>query len=87
MAETDSGRGTISGVNQPADSLTITLSPAKLAALLAHTSQHVSTMDVAGADDAAGVAAFRRRVLEKLATWGRRAGVAHAEAFKLIEDL
>jgi LmbE family N-acetylglucosaminyl deacetylase len=59
---------------------------AKLAALLAHASQHESTMAMtaAGGDEEA---TFRRRVLDRLATWGRQVGSAHAEAFKLIGDL
>jgi hypothetical protein len=37
-------------------------------------------------DDAADEEArFRRRVLDKLATWGRQIGTEHAEAFKLLE--
>ena len=60
---------------------------AKLAALLAHATQLLSTMDIADAGDTEAVSRFRRRVLERLATWGRQAGVAHAEAFKLIADL
>lgn len=59
----------------------------KLAALLAHTSQLRSTMDVDDPADGEAVDRFRRRVLEKLATWGRQLGVAHAEAFKAILDL
>jgi LmbE family N-acetylglucosaminyl deacetylase len=57
---------------------------AKLDALLAHETQHVSTMDIdgAGTEDR-----FRKRVLDALATWGRQIGVAHAEAFKLLDDL
>ena len=41
------------------------------------------------ADAASGdeVARFRRRVLDHLASWGRQAGVAHAEAFKLLDSL
>jgi LmbE family N-acetylglucosaminyl deacetylase len=59
---------------------------AKLAALLAHASQHESTMAMtaAGGDEEE---VFRRRVLDRLATWGRQIGVAHAEAFKLFADL
>jgi LmbE family N-acetylglucosaminyl deacetylase len=60
---------------------------AKLDALLAHATQLHSTMDVPDPTDGAAVARFRRRVLDKLATWGRQAGVAHAEAFKLLDDL
>jgi LmbE family N-acetylglucosaminyl deacetylase len=61
----------------------------KLAALLAHASQHESTMAITGSSDAAAaeVEQFRRRVLDRLATWGRQVGVAHAEAFKLLDDL
>ena len=50
----------------------------KLEALLAHASQHESTM---GALDA-----FGERVRTKLAAWGARAGVAHAEAFKRVDE-
>jgi len=57
----------------------------KLDALLAHESQLLSTMDVAHAGDGAGVERFRRRVLDRLATWGRQVGVAHAEAFRLLD--
>ena len=40
----------------------------------------------ADAQDAADeTARFRRRVLEKLATWGTEIGAAHAEAFKLVD--
>lgn len=60
---------------------------AKLDALLAHESQWLSTMEVADPGDAAGVDRFRRRVLERLAEWGRQAGVAHAEAFTVIDAL
>jgi LmbE family N-acetylglucosaminyl deacetylase len=60
---------------------------AKLDALLAHASQHRSTMDIVDAADGDAVGAFRRRVLDKLATWGRQAGVAHAEAFRLLDHL
>lgn len=57
---------------------------AKLDALLAHESQHLSTMDIGTAGDAGR---FRARVLDRLAVWGRQVGVAHAEAFKLLDDL
>lgn len=59
---------------------------AKLAALLAHASQHESTMAITDqGDPAAEEATFRRRVLEKLAVWGRQIGTEHAEAFKHLE--
>jgi LmbE family N-acetylglucosaminyl deacetylase len=61
---------------------------AKLEALLAHATQHESTMAIGGGAEAGEEAArFRRRVLERLATWGAEVGVAHAEAFRLIADL
>ncbi|MBA2496497.1 MAG: PIG-L family deacetylase [Acidimicrobiia bacterium] len=63
---------------------------AKLAALLAHASQHRSTMGIDAADPAAAIAAeadFRTRVLDRLAICGLAVGVAHAEAFKRIDDL
>ena len=58
---------------------------AKIAALLAHASQLRSTMAVDDATDVAAVARFRRRVLDRLAEWGRQVGVAHAEAFKHLD--
>jgi LmbE family N-acetylglucosaminyl deacetylase len=60
---------------------------AKLCALLAHASQLRSTMQVDDASDVEAVERFRRRVLERLATWGRQAGVAHAEAFRLLDQV
>jgi len=62
---------------------------AKLAALEAHASQFRSTMGVdRDADDAPEqLDRFRRRVLDRLATHGRRAGVAYAEAFHRMDDL
>jgi LmbE family N-acetylglucosaminyl deacetylase len=58
---------------------------AKLTALLAHASQLRSTMAVDDPTDVAAVARFRRRVLDRLAEWGRQVGVAHAEAFKRLD--
>jgi len=62
---------------------------AKLAALACHESQLRSTMDIeTGADDEqAQRDRFERRVLDRLATFGRRIGVAHGEGFKLIAEL
>ena len=62
---------------------------AKLAALLCHTSQLRSTMDiVVGApDEAEQRARFDRRVRDRLAAFGRQAGVACGEGFKRIDDL
>jgi LmbE family N-acetylglucosaminyl deacetylase len=62
---------------------------AKLAALLCHESQLRSTMaiEVGTPEEDAQRAAFRRRVLDRLATFGRRAGFAYAEGFKLLAEL
>jgi len=62
---------------------------AKLAALLEHRSQLRSTMhiEVGSAEEEAQRDRFRRRVLDRLATFGRRVGVAHGEGFKRIDDL
>lgn len=59
----------------------------KIAALLEHRSQLRSTMGVDGGEDADGLERFRRRVLDRLAAWGARIGVAHAEAFRAITEL
>lgn len=53
----------------------------KLAALLAHTSQFRSTMHIDDASSDAEVAAFRRRVTERLAEHGG------GEPFRLLRDL
>jgi LmbE family N-acetylglucosaminyl deacetylase len=58
--------------------------PAKLAALEAHASQFESTMK---ATDELQLEAFRKRVRERLATHGRRTGVAAAELFRIVPDL
>jgi LmbE family N-acetylglucosaminyl deacetylase len=58
---------------------------AKIAALLEHRSQLRSTMDIDDPADEAQVERFRRHVLDRLAGWGARIGVEHAEAFKLID--
>ena len=58
---------------------------AKLAALLAHASQLRSTMAVDDPTDLVAVDRFRRRVTDRLAEWGRQAGVAAAEAFKHVD--
>jgi LmbE family N-acetylglucosaminyl deacetylase len=60
---------------------------AKLAALLAHATQHETTMDITSPGASDEEATFRRRVLDRLSSWGRQIGVAHAEAFKLLDDL
>jgi LmbE family N-acetylglucosaminyl deacetylase len=60
---------------------------AKIAALLEHRSQLRSTMDIDDPGDEAQVDRFRRHVLDRLAEWGARIGVGHAEAFKRIDRL
>lgn len=61
----------------------------KLAALLEHRTQLRSTMhiEIGSDDEDAQREHFRRRVLDRLATFGRTAGVAHGEGFKRIADL
>lgn len=61
----------------------------KLAALYEHRSQLRSTMGIeaGSAEEAAQRASFERRVRDRLATFGRRAGLGAAEAFKLLADL
>ncbi|MEY2421603.1 MAG: hypothetical protein QOI95_1670 [Acidimicrobiaceae bacterium] len=62
---------------------------AKLAALVEHRTQLRSTMHIeVGADDEDEQRErFRRRVLDRLATFGRTVGVAFGEGFKRIDDL
>jgi LmbE family N-acetylglucosaminyl deacetylase len=60
---------------------------AKVDALLEHRSQLRSTMDIDDPGDEAQVERFRRRVSDRLAAWGARIGVVHAEAFKLVDSL
>jgi LmbE family N-acetylglucosaminyl deacetylase len=59
----------------------------KLAALLEHRSQFRSTMRIDDPDAEDEVAAFRRRIVERLAEQGAVAGVALGEAFKLMTKL
>jgi LmbE family N-acetylglucosaminyl deacetylase len=59
----------------------------KVAALLAHRSQHRSTMDIEDPADDRQVDRFRRRVADKAADHGRAVGVAYGEQFKAIRDL
>ncbi len=58
---------------------------AKVRALLAHESQFRSTHGIGPEDDGTDLAAFRSRVLDTCRTAGRRAGLAHGEAFKRVE--
>ena len=62
---------------------------AKLAALVEHRTQLRSTMhiEVGAADEEEQRERFRRRVLDRLAAFGRTAGVAFGEGFKRIDDL
>jgi len=62
-------------------------SDTKIAALLEHRSQHRSTMHIGPDDDGAQLAAFRRKVIDRLAEGGAKVGVEHAELFKAIADL
>jgi LmbE family N-acetylglucosaminyl deacetylase len=60
---------------------------AKVAALLEHRSQWLTTHDISDPTDQAQLDRFRRHVTDDLATHGARIGVAHGEAFKVIADL
>jgi LmbE family N-acetylglucosaminyl deacetylase len=60
---------------------------AKIAALLAHESQHESTMIISETDDGSEAAAFAERVRAEAAEQGALAGVAWGEAFKLAPGL
>ncbi|MGH9246234.1 MAG: PIG-L deacetylase family protein [Acidimicrobiales bacterium] len=60
---------------------------AKLAALEAHVSQFRSTMNITDAESGQERDRFRRRVLDRLAEFGRRAGLAHGEGFKRLDRL
>ncbi|MFN8041378.1 MAG: PIG-L deacetylase family protein [Acidimicrobiales bacterium] len=59
----------------------------KIAALLEHRSQLRSTMFIDEDDDGTQLAAFRQRVLDRLAAMGAMAGVAQGEAFHALTDL
>ncbi|MYB25387.1 MAG: PIG-L family deacetylase [Acidimicrobiia bacterium] len=60
---------------------------AKVAALEAHESQLESTMGIGADDDGSQREAFRQRIRREAAEAGEAAGLAQAEAFKLISDL
>ena len=59
----------------------------KLAGLLEHHSQYRSTMHIEPDDDGTQLAAFRRKVLDRLAEGGAAVDVEHAELFKVITEL
>ena len=59
----------------------------KIAALEAHESQFRSTMGVTADDDGSQLGAFRQRIHRELAEAGEPAGLAAAEAFKLLSNL
>jgi LmbE family N-acetylglucosaminyl deacetylase len=59
----------------------------KVAALLAHRSQHRSTMRIDDDTATGQVERFRRRVADAAAEHGRPAGVSYGERFKLLRDL
>jgi LmbE family N-acetylglucosaminyl deacetylase len=58
----------------------------KVDALLAHESQHESTMFIVD-DDRSQRDAFVRRIVDDLVETGRAAGVEHAESFRRIDEL
>lgn len=58
---------------------------AKVAALLEHRSQFVTTHDITDADDAAQLARFQRHIEDRLAAAGTQVGRRHAELFRVID--
>lgn len=58
---------------------------AKVSALLAHESQFETTMEIDADDDGSQAQEFRQRILHEALDHGRRGGVRHAEAFRLID--
>jgi len=58
----------------------------KIDALLAHTSQHESTMYITDGDRTQRDV-FAKRIVDELAAGGRIAGVDHAECFRRIDEL
>lgn len=59
----------------------------KLAALLEHRSQYRSTMHIEPDDDGTQLDAFTKRIVDRLAENGAKAGVEQAELFRAITDL
>lgn len=59
----------------------------KLAGLLAHRSQYLTTMEVDDPAAADQLEAFRTRIRERTAEVGAEAGFGHGERFKLISKL
>jgi LmbE family N-acetylglucosaminyl deacetylase len=59
----------------------------KVAALLAHRSQHLSTMGIGAGDDGSQADAFRDGILSGLAEVGERFGVPLAEGYRRIDGL
>ncbi len=59
----------------------------KIAALLEHRSQFVTTMAIDDADSGEQLQAFRDRVFERMRRAGANVGVTFGEAFKLMADL
>jgi len=60
---------------------------AKVAALLAHRSQYVTTMEIAPDDTGEQREAFRKKILGRMREVGEPVGVDFAEAFKAIRPL
>ena len=60
---------------------------AKVAALLAHRSQHLSTMGIGADADGSQAGAFRAGILAELAEVGQRFDVPLAEGYRRIESL
>jgi LmbE family N-acetylglucosaminyl deacetylase len=59
----------------------------KLAALLEHRSQYLTTMDVDDPESSDQVERFREKIRGRAADAGAAEGIAYAERFKLLSDL
>jgi LmbE family N-acetylglucosaminyl deacetylase len=60
---------------------------AKVEALMAHRSQHVTTHEIDDPDDTTQADRFRRRMADRAADHGRLAGLAQGEQFKRMSRL
>jgi LmbE family N-acetylglucosaminyl deacetylase len=60
---------------------------AKVQALFAHESQFETTMVIDADDDGSQAAAFAKRIRQECEDFGRTAGVALGEGFRLIDDV
>jgi len=69
------------------EAILVVVSAAKIAALLEHRSQFVTTMAIDDADSGEQLQAFRDRVFDRMRANGEAASVTFAEAFTHVGDL